>query len=228
MTVAYGLWALDLANVPQNATTEAMVEFLLKTQRQDGSWRRSSQRPPLEDSDITCTVLSVHYMMKYASDAQLPKVESASERAAAWLLQQKPKSQEDWNSLLGGLGLFRAGAERISQARDAVLAAQREDGGWGQVDGMASDAYATGQALFTLQRIGLPTTHAAYRRGIDYLLATQRADGSWYVKSRAKPIQKLFDNGDPHGTDQFISTPATCWATTALLLSLPPTTSRRL
>ena len=93
---------------------------------------------------------------------------------------------------------------------------------------MESDAYATGQALFTLQRVGVPATHPAYRRGVAYLLSTQLADGSWFVKSRSKPIQKLFDNGDPHGTDQFISTPATCWGTTALLLALPRTTSRRL
>ena len=36
------------------------------------------------------------------------------------------------------------------------------------------------------------------------LLKTQRGDGSWFVKSRSKPVQVYFDNGDPHERDQFI------------------------
>ena len=39
---------------------------------------------------------------------------------------------------------------------------------------------------------------------------------SWLVKTRSKPIQKFFDNGDPHGKNQFISISATSWATAAL------------
>jgi N-acyl-D-amino-acid deacylase len=60
----------------------------------------------------------------------------------------------------------------------------------------------------------------ACRRGIEYLLNTQSADGSWFVKSRSKPVQVYFDNGDPHGKDQFISTPGSCWALVALAMSL--------
>ena len=44
----------------------------------------------------------------------------------------------------------------------------------------------------------------------------QKDDGSWLVKTRSKPIQKFFDNGDPHGKNQFISISATSWATAAL------------
>jgi len=53
-------------------------------------------------------------------------------------------------------------------------------------------------------------------RARSYLLRTQKEDGSWFVKSRSKPIQKFFDSGDPHGKDQFISMAATSWATAAL------------
>ena len=56
---------------------------------------------------------------------------------------------------------------------------------------------------------------------MEFLLRTQCPDGSWHVKTRSKPIQTFFDNGDPHGPDQFISIPATAWATTALALALP-------
>jgi hypothetical protein len=55
-----------------------------------------------------------------------------------------------------------------------------------------------------------------YQRGVRFLLNTQLEDGSWYVRSRAIPIQPYFDSEFPHGKDQFISAAATNWATMAL------------
>ena len=55
-----------------------------------------------------------------------------------------------------------------------------------------------------------------YQRGVRFLLDTQLEDGSWYVRSRAIPIQPYFDSEFPHGKDQFISAAATNWATMAL------------
>lgn len=83
---------------------------------------------------------------------------------------------------------------------------------------MASDAYATGQALVALREAGtMAVTDPAYRRGVEYLLSTQLEDGSWYVRSRAIPFQPYFESGFPHGLDQWISAAATNWATRALL-----------
>ena len=57
---------------------------------------------------------------------------------------------------------------------------------------------------------------AAYRKGVRFLLDTQLEDGSWYVRTRAIPVQLYFDSEFPHGQDQFISAAATNWATMAL------------
>ncbi|MFN0051591.1 MAG: prenyltransferase/squalene oxidase repeat-containing protein [Planctomycetales bacterium] len=62
---------------------------------------------------------------------------------------------------------------------------------------------------------------APLARGIDWLLKHQEGDGSWHVVTRAKPVQEYFDNGDPHGKDQFISIAATGWATAVLARSVP-------
>src|SRR5262249_3920973 len=125
-------------------------------------------------------------------------------RGATPTKTKKKKSPRLWSvHLLGGK------PDEIKAARSAVLADQREDGGWAQLDSMKSDAYATGQALFVLQDTGLATTDAAYQRGVQFLLKTQEKDGSWLVVTRSRPIQTMFDNGDPHGKNQFISTPAT-------------------
>jgi hypothetical protein len=62
----------------------------------------------------------------------------------------------------------------------------------------------------------LPVKNSAYRRGIQFLLDSQLEDGSWYIRTRALPIQPYFESDFPHGTDQFISAAATNWAAMAL------------
>jgi hypothetical protein len=98
-----------------------------------------------------------------------------------------------------------------------LIALQRADGGWGQLPTLQSDAYATGQALMALGASGLSAKDPVYRRGVTFLLRTQLEDGSWFVRSRAVPIQPYFDSGFPHEHDQFISAAATNWATMALI-----------
>ena len=104
-----------------------------------------------------------------------------------------------------------------------MLKRQNGDGGWGQTAEMESDAYATGQTLFVLNETKNQASDIAEAvdAGIAFLLKNREPDGSWHVVTRAKPIQKYFDNGDPHGKDQFISTPATAWAVAALAATLP-------
>ena len=71
-----------------------------------------------------------------------------------------------------------------------------------------------------LRAAGVATTAAAYRKGVDYLLRTQLQDGTWFVRTRAFPVQRYFETGFPHGVSQFISTAATGWATIALAYAL--------
>ena len=44
------------------------------------------------------------------------------------------------------------------------------------------------------------------------LQSSKIADGSWLVETHVKAVQPFFENGDPHGKHQFISTSATAWA----------------
>ena len=143
-------------------------------------------------------------------------------RATAWLAAEKAVTTEDRNMQL--LGLFWAGRGAAERGRLAktILAKQRADGGWAQSDDLQSDAYATGVSLFALaEGGGVAPAHRAYKKGVAYLLSTQRADGSWHVKSRAVKFQPFFDGGFPYGHDQWISSMATGWATAALAAALP-------
>jgi hypothetical protein len=107
--------------------------------------------------------------------------------------------------------------EGVRRARvNELLTLQREDTGWSQTPHLASDAYATGQVLYTLRELGVPAVNATMQRGVSFLLRTQHDDGSWFVKSRAMKIQPYFESGFPYGHDQWISHAGTAWATMGL------------
>jgi len=119
------------------------------------------------------------------------------------------------------LGLLWAGTDvsRLQEHLGNLTALQGADGGWSQTPGLATDAYATGQVLFTLHEIGVPVSDTAYRRGVEYLLRTQLDDGSWHVVSRAVKFQPYFQSGFPHDHDQWISSFGTAWAAMGLAYS---------
>ncbi len=220
MTAGYALWALDLAGQSPDDTTDALVQYLTKTQSETGQWKRQSTRPPLEATDITSTFLAAHYMDRYANAR---KVTESIARAKTWIAAAKPTSQEGRNMQLLAANRFGDAPATVATLRERILSDQQDDGGWSQVDGMASDAYATGQTLYILAETSeKPAVATASERAVAFLLNNREPDGSWHVATRSKPIQKYFDNGDPHGKDQFISTPATAWAVAALASTLAP------
>jgi squalene cyclase len=119
-----------------------------------------------------------------------------------------------------GLKWVAAEKETIASAAKALLEQQRSDGGWAGNKFLASDAYSTAQAVYALGDSGAAAERDA-GRGIEFLLKTQRADGSWHVKSRAVKFQPYFQSGFPYDHDQWISATATALATVALGNTLP-------
>jgi len=128
---------------------------------------------------------------------------------------------------LMGLVWAKSAASAIAVQARRVKALQRADGGWSQTQLMASDAYATGQALAALRLAGVPPSAHVYEKGVDYLLQTQREDGSWFVQSRGFGFQPYREYGFPHGRSQFISAAATSWAVMALSPAIDTPTATR-
>ena len=215
-TVGYGLWTLNLVHREQDATTTAMVNYLLLTQTAEGKWIPHSIRPPLEESEAMCTTLAAYYLGEFATEEQRAAADKAIQQAHHWVSESKPKSQEDWNAKLWSTSFFDQDEEKVNVMRQKVMTRQRPDGGWSQLTEMESDAYATGQTLYILRATGSSPQGPELQRGLQFLLQSQHKDGSWFVKSRSKAIQEIFDNGDPHGDNQFISIAATGWAVSAL------------
>jgi hypothetical protein len=173
------------------------------------------------------------------SQANSDKTTALRERALRWLKETKPLETEDRVFRLWGFKIAGASGESIASAAKDLLQTQRPDGGWSQLDtpmepakaktkegkndpALASDAYATGSALVALHMAGgISTDDPRYRRGLDFLLRSQRTDGTWFIKSRSHPFQTYFESGFPHGPDQFISVAGSAWATAALVLACP-------
>ena len=121
------------------------------------------------------------------------------------------------------LGLTWANADRRSLEAPLknLVALQHSDGGWSQTPNLESDAYATGQVLYTMHELGVPSNDPAYRSGVAYLLGTQREDGSWFVRSRAPKFQPYFQSGFRYDHDQWISAAGTAWAAMGLSYAVP-------
>jgi hypothetical protein len=208
-------------NIPANVSTDALVSYLLAKQRPAGNWHGISTRAPIQDGDISRTAMAIRMLAVYGTPARTPEITLRMTKAVGWLAGQAPISTED--RVMQLLGLSWAGADR--PLRDKRLRElsnlQHHDGGWAQTPNLASDAYATGQAVFTLRELGVPAENTAIRRGVAFLVRTQADDGSWFVKSRAMKIQPYFESGFPYGHDQWISQSGTAWATLALSVAAP-------
>jgi ankyrin repeat protein len=220
-TTGYILAGLASVSYPPDAATDSMARFLMRRQVSDGGWRIGTQRPPIESSDIEATALALRSLLIYAPRPQKSEYAKVIQRGTTWLTLAQPKSTEDHVFQLLGLSWASQNKAALRKAARDLIALQKPDGGWSQVPTLPSDAYATGQALTALAESGvIAVTERVYQDGVRFLLKTQLEDGTWYVRSRANPVQPYFDSEFPHGTDQFISAAATNWATIALMHAL--------
>ncbi len=230
-TVLYVMSAAADAKAPASSLTEVTVNFIANRQLADGRWSigfGGISRAPLEESDVTRTMMAIKLLKTYAWPARQPEFDQRIARARQWLESIHPATSYEKAERL--LAMFRAGSERskIQAAAKDLIASQRTDGGWAQTVNLASDAYATGLALTALNETGqLAATELPYQKGVEYLLKTQLDDGSWYVRSRSPKFQPYFQSGFPHDHDQWISMAATAMAVSGLAPAVNSLLSQR-
>jgi hypothetical protein len=214
---------LELEHQPASEITDSLVHQLATIQNPDGHWNWNLPRAPIQASEIAATAAAVHTIRLFGIPACQRELDQQVERARAWLAQADAETTEERVHQL--LGLAWAGEESrvLDKLAEQLIRQQHPNGGWGQLAGLESDAYATGQSLYALMEgAKIPSAHAAVQRGIDFLRQTQLADGTWHVRTRAHPFQPPMESGFPHGRDSWISSAASSWAVIALATSLDP------
>lgn len=196
---ARAVWfALALAADPKpDAVTQKGLGLLWKTVKSDqvekGYWVSWPEtRPPIfGNSDESMTALATLALVSAAATGD-GEARAARDKAVRWLAETR--TDDDPQSVAMRLVLWqRLGrpAKEWAPLVRRIKDRQNADGGWSQAKDMASDAWATGQALYALAHAGIKPQDPVIARGHSFLIKTQRADGSWAMTSRpTKPGEK--------------------------------------
>ena len=205
----------------QKRSLKLIAEEIVKKQQPDGSWEffATLRRPPINESQTTDAAWIIMALQGETGPDSPKSQRAALSKAVAWLDAAK-RSDLHQDKVLKVLMGVRSGKPRkaLQATIDELLALQRADGGWSQtVPEWKSDAFATGQTLYVLSLVGFTAERPEIKRGIDFLVATQKPDGSWPMISRSTP------DGSP-GSSKLL-TPITCaassWATLGLARLVP-------
>jgi hypothetical protein len=205
----------------QKQSLQLIADEIVTKQQVDGSWEffAGLRRPPINESQTTDVAWIV---MALAGEARpdAPEAQKASlTKGIAWLDAATPADLHQ-DKALKLIMAARDGKppEAMQPIINELIALQRPDGGWSQtIPEPLSDAFATGQTLYAFSLAGLSAERPEIQRGIDFLIATQIADGSWPMASRSSP------DGSP-GSSKLL-TPINCasasWATLGLTHLVP-------
>jgi hypothetical protein len=208
----------------QKQSLKLIAEEIVKKQQLDGSWEffATLRRPPINESQTTDAAWIIMALEGGMGPDAPQSQRAALSKAVAWLDGAKPSNLHQ-DKVFKVLLAARSGKPRQAMRTTIgeLLSLQRADGGWSQtVPELKSDAFATGQTLYVLSLAGYQAERPAIKRGIDFLVATQKADGSWPMISRSTP------DGSP-GSSKLL-TPITCaassWATLGLARLAPKKT----
>jgi hypothetical protein len=184
-------FALALGVDPKpDEVSQRGLKLLLKTvaaeQTENGSWSTWPEtRPPIfGSSDESLTLLATLAVLPAAASGD-DSAKAVRDKAIRWLAETR--TDDDPQSIALRLVLWNRLGRPPEEAQPLVQRIeerQNEDGGWSQTKDMASDAWATGQALYALAHAGVKSDEPVITRAHAFLIKTQRTDGSWPMTSR--------------------------------------------
>jgi squalene-hopene/tetraprenyl-beta-curcumene cyclase len=184
-------FALALGTDPKpDVVAEAGLKLLLTTvaaeQTENGSWSTwPGTRPPIfGNSDESLTALATLAVLPVAAIGD-EQARAVRDKGVKWLTETK--TDDDPQSIALRLVLWIRLGRPVDEWEPLVRRIkdrQNADGGWSQENDMASDAWASGQALYALAHAGISSNQEAISRGQAFLVKAQRADGSWSMTSR--------------------------------------------
>ncbi len=213
--LAVGARSLPSLSEGQKQSLKLIAEEIVKKQQPDGSWEffATLRRPPINESQTIDAAWIIMALERETGPDASESERAALAKAKVWLAGTKlPRTLQD--KVFAVLLAERAGKphDAVKSATQELMALQRADGGWSQIVEWKSDAYATGQTLYALALEGYTAEQPEIKRAINFLVATQKPDGSWPMRSRSTP------NGEP-GSSKLL-TPINCAAASWAILGL--------
>jgi len=162
-----------------------LLETVMKDQTGEGAWVAwpQTRAPMFGDSDASMTALAAWTLVP-AAGAGNERARKSLDQAMRWLRQNPPDGE--LQSLALRLIVWRQTGQPDPEVRtlaNQLVRQQRSDGGWSQVPGVASDAWATGQALYALAGILAPAD-PVLSRSQRFLIESQTPEGAWVMESR--------------------------------------------
>ena len=195
-----GIPTMYLGVMSQNLPILSRDEFNLvaveiaQRQQEDGSFLlplpASNGSPPTWESSETLALWALLAWEPFvpADPNEAVAARAKREKTATWLSKTEPTKTTQSTALRLLLDI-RTGkpADQLQPGIDQLFKQQNADGGWSQTKDLASDAYATGQALYALSFAGVKNDRPEVQRAVSYLAATQENDGSWPMTPRNHP-----------------------------------------
>ncbi|HVU88029.1 MAG TPA: prenyltransferase/squalene oxidase repeat-containing protein [Pirellulales bacterium] len=163
-----------------------LLATVKEDQIENGGWASWPEtRPPMFGNSDERATLSATLALLPAAKAGDDSAKQARDKAVTWL--EGTPADGDAQSLALRVVLWTRLDRPASEYQpwvETIKQRQNADGGWSQTPELASDAWATGQALYALAHAGLTSADAIVARGQRFLVAAQREDGSWPMVSR--------------------------------------------
>ncbi|MCC6873813.1 MAG: carboxypeptidase regulatory-like domain-containing protein [Sandaracinaceae bacterium] len=181
----------DLGPGAENVERELVqaAEALLAFQNDDGSVRSTDHRPPVVAGTMQSTTQAARTWRqahaRTADDRWLAPIARAEGyiRTRARQLTDGAAASPLQDVSYAIIGLLAAGAssgdETVEQLARELSSRQGTDGGFALIEGREPDAFATGQALYVLKRLGRSDDDPQARRATGWLIEHQAADGGW-------------------------------------------------
>ena len=177
-------------------------------QQADGSWQVEGQADVGSPATYGAC-LATYQARRVLQRADPERYRTAVARAADWLRQVRVQTLPDAAAVLLALAGDESSEAVAQRGRclGLVRKGESKEGGWGPYAKSAPEPFDTAVVLLALARYpDEPDAPAMVRRGRAYLIAAQRADGSWPETTR------------PAGAESYAQRLSTAgWATLALL-----------
>ena len=198
----------------QTDSRNKLVDLLREGQRADGSWKPGGQLPSQKRSKPETTSVSTMWLtLTLLTEGKNKENSSMIEQAMQYIKKSPRGLSTEWYALK----LLLAVQNHDKNARDRLIkkiqSQQNSDGGWGWMVGEKSDALGTGMALYALLRSGLDKQNSSVQHAQQFLISTQRKNGSWPVNgTKEKKKDRVEETAVFWGTT---------WAVIGLVESLP-------